>query len=72
MEEMLGKSYTDLCGFGRQIFADPLMPVKLKQGEKVNWCLLCSGCSKLMAAQMNDGCIIYNPYYREVNRNCKA
>jgi 2,4-dienoyl-CoA reductase-like NADH-dependent reductase (Old Yellow Enzyme family) len=72
MEEMLGKSYVDLCGFGRQIFADPLTPVKLKRGEKINWCVLCSGCSKLMAAQMNDGCIIYNPYYREVNRNCKA
>ncbi|MDR2096075.1 MAG: hypothetical protein LBP76_11270 [Treponema sp.] len=72
MEEMLGKSYVDLCGFGRQIFADPLTPVKLKQGEKINWCLLCSGCSKLMAAQMNDGCIIYNPYYRELNRNLKV
>jgi 2,4-dienoyl-CoA reductase-like NADH-dependent reductase (Old Yellow Enzyme family) len=72
MEEMLGKSYADLCGFGRQIFADPLTPVKLKRGEKVNWCLLCSGCSKLMAAQMNDGCIIYNPYYKEVNRNFKT
>jgi 2,4-dienoyl-CoA reductase-like NADH-dependent reductase (Old Yellow Enzyme family) len=71
MEEMLSKGYVDLCGFGRQIFADPLTPNKLKNGEKVNWCLLCSGCSKLMAAQMTDGCIIYNDYYKEVNKNFK-
>jgi 2,4-dienoyl-CoA reductase-like NADH-dependent reductase (Old Yellow Enzyme family) len=71
MEEMLAKDYVDACGFGRQIFADPLTPAKLKAGEKVNWCVLCSGCSKLMAAQLNDGCIMYNDYYREVNRNFK-
>lgn len=72
MEEMLSKGYADACGFGRQIFADPLTPKKIAAGEKVDWCLLCSGCSKLMAAQMNDGCIVYNDYYREVNKNYKA
>ena len=72
MEEMLSKGYVDACGFGRQIFADPLTPKKLKAGEKINWCVLCSGCAKLMVAQMNDGCIMYNDYYREVNKNYKA
>ncbi|MDR1587666.1 MAG: hypothetical protein LBS57_09435 [Treponema sp.] len=67
--EMLGRDYVDLCGFGRQIFADPLTPKKLMSGEAVNWCVLCSGCAKLMASQVNDGCIVYNDYYREVNRN---
>jgi 2,4-dienoyl-CoA reductase-like NADH-dependent reductase (Old Yellow Enzyme family) len=70
-EEMLSKDNVDICGFGRQIFADPLTPKKLKSGEKVNWCMLCSGCSKLMAAQLNDGCIMYNDYYREVNKSHK-
>jgi len=72
MEEMLSKDYVDACGFGRQIFADPLTPKKLIQGEKVNWCLLCSGCAKLMVAQQNDGCIVYNDYYKEVNKNYKG
>ena len=72
MEEMLTKNYVDACGFGRQIFADPLAPKKIATGEKVNWCLLCSGCSKLMAAQMNDGCIVYNDYYKELNISYKA
>jgi 2,4-dienoyl-CoA reductase-like NADH-dependent reductase (Old Yellow Enzyme family) len=72
MEEMLSKGYVDACGFGRQSFADPLTPKKIAAGEKVNWCLLCSGCSKLMIAQMHDGCIVYNDYYKEVNKNCKG
>jgi 2,4-dienoyl-CoA reductase-like NADH-dependent reductase (Old Yellow Enzyme family) len=71
MEEMLSRGYTDLCGFGRQIFADPLTPEKIRKGEKVNWCRLCSGCTKLMVSQNNDGCIIYNDYYRELFRRVK-
>ena len=69
MEEMLLKNNVDACGFGRQSFADPLTPKKLFCGEKVSWCILCSGCAKLMTAQKNDGCIIYNDYYREVNKS---
>ncbi|MDR0495682.1 MAG: NADH:flavin oxidoreductase [Treponema sp.] len=72
MEETLSKDYVDACGFGRQIFADPLTPKKIAAGEKVNWCMLCSGCSKLMKAQLNDGCIMYDAYYKEVNKNCKT
>ena len=68
-EEMLSWDYVDLCGFGRQSFADPLTPKKLAAGEPVNWCVLCSGCAKLMIAQLNDGCIVYDDYYKEVNRN---
>jgi 2,4-dienoyl-CoA reductase-like NADH-dependent reductase (Old Yellow Enzyme family) len=72
MGEMLGKGYTDLCGFGRQIFADPMTPGKYRNGEKVNWCVLCSGCSRLMAAQLNDGCVVYNDYYKSVMKNSKV
>jgi 2,4-dienoyl-CoA reductase-like NADH-dependent reductase (Old Yellow Enzyme family) len=70
-EEMISRDYVDLCGFGRQIFADPLTPKKLKSGEAVNWCVLCSGCAKLMTSQLNDGCIVYNDYYKEINRKLK-
>jgi len=70
-EEMLMRDYVDFCGFGRQIFADPLTPKKLASGESVDWCILCSGCTKLMVAQLNDGCIIYNDYYKEINRSHK-
>ncbi|MCL2722773.1 MAG: hypothetical protein FWD47_15695 [Treponema sp.] len=69
--DMLCRDYVDLCGFGRQIFADPLTPKKLISGEKINWCVLCSGCSKLMLAQINDGCIVYDDYYKQLNRDLK-
>ena len=72
MDEMLSKDYVDACGFGRQSFADPLMPKKLAAGELINWCVLCSGCAKLMIAQMQDGCIVYNDYYKEVNKHYSA
>jgi 2,4-dienoyl-CoA reductase-like NADH-dependent reductase (Old Yellow Enzyme family) len=71
-DEMLSKDHVDLCGFGRQIFADPLTPKKIASGEPVNWCVLCSGCARLMTSQLNDGCIVYNDYYKEVNRTCSA
>ena len=67
-EENIVKGYVDCAGFGRQSFADPLYPAKIKSGQAVDYCIACSGCSKLMAAQMNDGCIIYNSYYKEVNK----
>ena len=70
-EDMLRADNVDLCGFGRQIFADPLTPKKLAAGEKINWCILCSGCTKLMLAQLNDGCIVYDDYYKEINKSCK-
>jgi len=69
--DMLNRDYVDLCGFGRQIFADPHTPKKLISGQTVNWCALCSGCTKLMLAQINDGCIIFDDYYKQLNRNLK-
>jgi 2,4-dienoyl-CoA reductase-like NADH-dependent reductase (Old Yellow Enzyme family) len=72
MESLLSKDYVDACGFGRQSFADPLTPKKIAAGDKINWCVLCSGCTKLMIAQQNDGCIVYNDYYKEVNKNYEA
>jgi 2,4-dienoyl-CoA reductase-like NADH-dependent reductase (Old Yellow Enzyme family) len=63
--EMIQKNYVDICGFGRQSFADPLTPAKLQSNTKINWCLLCSGCTKLMVNQRHDGCIVYNEYYRQ-------
>ena len=65
-EENLNKGLIDLVGFGRQSFADPLLPVKLESGEKVNYCIACSACTKLMVGQVHDGCAIYDPYYRDM------
>lgn len=64
--ENLAKGYTDFVGYGRQSFADPLTPNKVKAGEDVDWCVACSGCTKMMIAQIHDGCMIYNPFYKNL------
>ncbi|MFQ3619949.1 MAG: NADH:flavin oxidoreductase [Spirochaetales bacterium] len=71
--ENLQKGYVDFIGFGRQSFADPLFPKKLQEGiNSVHWCTTCSGCSKLMAAGLHDGCVVFDPYYKELLRNLNA
>ncbi|MDZ7723700.1 MAG: hypothetical protein U5R06_13085 [candidate division KSB1 bacterium] len=65
-DEMLRKGYTDFIGWGRQSFADPLLPEKLLNNRAINWCTACSMCSKLMLAQYHDGCAMYNLYYKNL------
>lgn len=58
-EENLQNGDTDFIGWGRQTLADPLFPKRLALGEQVDYCKLCSGCSKLMVKQEKVKCIIY-------------
>jgi len=66
-EENLRKGYTDFAGFGRQTFADPLYPTKLGRGEKIDYCVACSRCGRLIENQRHTGCVIYNDYYRKLD-----
>jgi 2,4-dienoyl-CoA reductase-like NADH-dependent reductase (Old Yellow Enzyme family) len=70
--ENIEKGYTDFVGWGRQSFADPLMPERVAAGEPVDWCIACSGCSNLMIAQENDGCIVHNPYYKALHKELRT
>ena len=64
--DCVGRGYSDFAGFGRQEFADPETPAKLLRGEEPRWCVCCSGCTKLMVSQVNDGCSFYNEYYKKL------
>jgi len=64
--QCIERGYSDFAGFGRQIFADPETPAKLLCGEEPRWCTACSGCSKLMVRQVNDGCSLYDEYYKKL------
>ncbi len=64
--ESLKKDNADFVGFGRQSFADPLTPAKILKGEDINWCIGCSGCTKMMIEQIHDGCMVFNPYYKDL------
>jgi 2,4-dienoyl-CoA reductase-like NADH-dependent reductase (Old Yellow Enzyme family) len=65
------KGYVDFAGFGRQSWADPLLPVKLRQGDKVQYCTACMGCGSLVDSQHTSGCIVYNDCYRKLNKRLK-
>lgn len=67
-DENIKKGSVDFAGLGRQSFADPLYPNKTNKGEEINYCTACSGCSRLMVRQLNDGCILYDEYYRDLHR----
>lgn len=58
-ERNLELGHADFAGWGRQTLADPLFPKNLALGQEVDYCKLCSGCSKLMIKQAEVGCIIY-------------
>jgi 2,4-dienoyl-CoA reductase-like NADH-dependent reductase (Old Yellow Enzyme family) len=64
--EFIERGYTDFAGFGRQQFADPETPAKLMRGEEPRWCVACSGCTRLMVKQVNDGCSFHDSYYKEL------
>ena len=64
--ENIEKGYTDFVGFGRMSFSDPFYPKKIMNNEKIDYCIACSGCSKLMVKQLNTGCIIYDDYYKKL------
>lgn len=68
-DENIHKGYTDCVGWGRQSFADPAFPEKVKTDDEVNYCTACSGCTKLMVSQKNDGCILFNDYYKNLWKN---
>lgn len=59
---------TDMIGMGRQSFADPLMPLKLREGreDEINYCTVCDNCLELLIQQSPVGCCTYNKYYTDV------
>ncbi|MCK4922851.1 MAG: hypothetical protein KAS71_17480 [Bacteroidales bacterium] len=69
--ENIDNGNADFIGWGRQNFADPLFPAKLKDNQEVNWCKICAGCSKLLRSQEHTGCIQFNDYYKQVFKGIK-
>lgn len=64
---------TDMVGLGRQSLADPLLPLKVREGraEEINYCTLCDNCLELLIQQSRIGCSTYDRYYTEVLVNTR-
>lgn len=58
----------DMIGLGRQVYSDPLTPLKLREGreDEVNHCTLCMNCEELMIRQQPVGCVPYNKVYTQI------
>lgn len=63
----------DMVGLGRQSFADPLTPLKLKEGreDEIKYCNQCMNCEELMIRQQPVGCVAFNRQYTELFRDVR-
>lgn len=61
------KGYVDMVALGRQSLADPLIPLKLREGREaqINYCTTCDNCLELLIQQAPIGCATFNKYYTE-------
>ncbi len=64
----IAKGYTDMVALGRQSLADPLLPLKLREGreKEIKYCTTCDNCLELLIRQRPIGCCTYNKYYTKV------
>lgn len=58
---------TNMIAIGRQSFADPYLPKKLKEGKEneIHWCTACDNCIELLIRQRPVGCTTYEREYTE-------
>jgi NADH:flavin oxidoreductases, Old Yellow Enzyme family len=62
------KGFVDMIAVGRQSLADPLLPLKLREGRgsEINYCTTCDNCLELLIQQEPIGCATYNKFYTQV------
>jgi 2,4-dienoyl-CoA reductase-like NADH-dependent reductase (Old Yellow Enzyme family) len=63
----IDRGYVDMIGLGRQSLADPLLPLKLREGREseITYCTVCDNCGKLLGNHAPVGCSTYNRFYTE-------
>jgi len=66
--QCIERGVLDMLGLGRQSFADPLLPRKLREGkeDEIKWCTICDNCLELLIQQSKVGCSTYNKYYTDI------
>ncbi|GHU64506.1 NADH:flavin oxidoreductase [Clostridia bacterium] len=58
----------DMIALGRQSFADPLLPKKLREGkeDEIKWCTVCDNCLELLIRQTPVGCCTFNKRFTDI------
>lgn len=69
----ISNGINDMIGLGRQSLADPMLPLKIREGREqdVNYCTACDNCLELLIQQSQIGCCTYDKYYTEVLVNTR-
>jgi 2,4-dienoyl-CoA reductase-like NADH-dependent reductase (Old Yellow Enzyme family) len=72
--KLIEEGSMDMIALGRQSFADPATPRKLREGreDEIKWCTLCLNCLELMIRQVPIGCTTYNTYYTKILQDVRA
>jgi 2,4-dienoyl-CoA reductase-like NADH-dependent reductase (Old Yellow Enzyme family) len=67
------KGYVDMIALGRQSMADPLLPIKFREGREseIKFCTACDNCLELLIQQKPIGCCTYNKTYTQVLVNTR-
>ena len=62
------KGYVDMIGLGRQSLADPLLPLKVREGREaeIEYCTADDHCLELLIRQKPIGCCTYNKRYTQI------
>ena len=62
------KGYVDMIALGRQSMADPMLPLKFREGreKEIKFCTACDNCLELLIQQSPIGCCTYNKIYTGV------
>jgi len=60
--------YVNMIALGRQSMADPLLPLKFREGreKEIKYCTACDNCLELLIQQSPIGCCTFNKYYTNV------
>ena len=66
--QCIERGVTDMIALGRQSFADPFLPQKLREGREneIKWCTVCDNCLELLIRQTPVGCCTYNKKYTDI------
>ncbi len=66
--KFIAEGKVDMIALGRQSYADPLLPKKLREGREseIKWCTICDNCLELLIRQREIGCCTYNKHYTDV------
>ncbi|MDR2163630.1 MAG: 2,4-dienoyl-CoA reductase [Clostridiales Family XIII bacterium] len=58
----------DMVALGRQSFADPHLPRKLREGREddIKWCTVCDNCLELLIRQTPVGCCTYDKRFTDI------